>query len=239
MTTLKDKVVIITGASRGIGSVIAKVLAGQGAKVVLTARNGEKLNLVATDIIKNGGQAISLICDVTKSQQVDELIKKVLAKWGQIDILINNAGVVVRKKIADTSEQDWDTVMAVNLKGVYLFSKHALPHLLKRQGIIINISSVVGKIGRAMYSAYATTKYGVLGFTDSLAKEVALEKVRVMAVCPSGINTETHRQIYPEVKAAQLMSPAVVADQILVMVENEQQYPNGTVVDILNKKNSK
>ncbi len=201
-SALSEKVAVVTGAARGIGRGIALALAEADCHVVVSDLAGDpasasyelsgQAQLDATTAEVNGrgaGRAVAIPCDVTRSDQVEALIGKTLAEFGRIDLLVNNAGIVHMTPIEEIDEARWDQVYAVNVKGVFLASKAAVPALCESQGAIVNISSVAGKRGHAAGSVYCSSKFAVIGFTQSLALELAGRGVRVNAVCPGILDT--------------------------------------------------
>jgi 3-oxoacyl-[acyl-carrier protein] reductase len=190
LNDLKDKVAIVTGASKGIGKVIAIALAKEGVQVVLAARNHELLSAVQNEIRGFGGNAISVITDVTSETSVQNLIDQTENKFNQIDFLINNAGVGKFSAIQNISLKDYDTMMDVNLKGAFLLSKAVLSSMQKHQsGAIINIASLAGKNSFAGGTIYSASKWGLIGFARSLMLEVREYNIRVVTICPGSVNT--------------------------------------------------
>lgn len=235
MPKLQNKVAIITGSSRGIGQATAQLFAQEGAKVVLTSPDQLELQDTVQRIIGAGGKALGIPGDVSKSDDVKCTIKETLEEWGKIDILVNNAGIAFRRSLEETTEQDWDRLMTINLKGIFLFSKLALPLLLKTKGVIVNLASVAGKKGWALYSAYCTSKFGVIGLTQSLAEELKELGVRVYAICPGGVDTTLHREVYHYINPQKLLKPQEVAQKILELVATNTKYPTGSIVEIVKK----
>jgi 3-oxoacyl-[acyl-carrier protein] reductase len=189
----KGKVAIITGASLGIGRAIALAFASKGMKVVLAARNKENLQAVAEKIRSEGGEALVCVTDVTEEEQVRNLIETTVGYYGTIDVLVNNAGVGRFKLIQDFSLEDYDFMFDVNVKGLFLCTKHAVPHLLekgqKEKGKIINIASIAGKTGFKYGTLYSATKFAVVGFTWSLREDLKEKGIAVSTICPGGVNT--------------------------------------------------
>jgi len=186
---LKDKVAIITGSSKGIGEGCARVFAKEGAKVVITSRHedeGERMR----DIINNeGGTAIYIKVDVSKSELVQNMVNKTISEFGKLDILINNAAYHISKNIEETTEEEWNFIVNTNLKSVFLCSKYAIPHLRKTKGLIINMSSMVGLVGQSNAGAYSATKGGIIAMTRGMALDFAKDRIRVNCICPGWIET--------------------------------------------------
>ncbi|OUL36248.1 SDR family NAD(P)-dependent oxidoreductase [Nostoc sp. 106C] len=193
---LDGKVTIITGASAGIGEATALALAAEGAKVVLAARRGDRLDALAQRIKNSGGKALPIITDVTDETQVQNLVQKTKAEFGQIDILVNNAGIAAVGAIDGGNTSDWKDMINLNLLGL-LYVTHAVLPILKAQGAghIVNISSVAGRTARVGIGVYNATKWGVNGFSESLRQEVCKQNIRVTIVEPGLVNTEIDDRI--------------------------------------------
>jgi meso-butanediol dehydrogenase/(S,S)-butanediol dehydrogenase/diacetyl reductase len=191
MKRFENKTVVITGASRGIGAAIARRFAREGANVVVSA-NEDLVHSVAGDIAAAGGHAISIVGDVTNKASVTKLFDAAERAFGSVDVSIQNAGVITISRIEDLSEGDWDKVMAVNTKGVFLCAQEAIARMRKhrRGGRIINTASGQARDGFIYTPHYAASKMGVVGITQSLAKEVATEGITVNAFCPGIIETD-------------------------------------------------
>ena len=201
MNNLENKVAIITGASRGIGKVIAEETAKAGAKVVCVSRSLSDVEKVAKDINEQGFTAIAMACDITKGEQYQELVKSVYDKFGSVDILVNNAGVTKDGLIMRMSEDDWDVVVDTNLKGAFNGTKAVTRHMMKqRSGRIINISSVVGLIGNAGQANYAASKAGLIGLTKATAKELASRGITVNCIAPGYIETDMTDRLPEKIK---------------------------------------
>ncbi|PHM08821.1 3-oxoacyl-[acyl-carrier-protein] reductase [Nostoc sp. 'Peltigera malacea cyanobiont' DB3992] len=192
MTLLQDKVAIVTGASRGIGRAIAIELASQGAIAVVNyASSSAAAEAVVTEITAAGGEAIAIQADVSKSDQVDALVKSVMEKFSRVDILVNNAGITRDNLLLRLKTEDWQAVIDLNLTGVFLCTRAISKIMLKqRSGRIINITSVAGLMGNPGQSNYSAAKAGVIGFTKSVAKELATRGITVNAVAPGFITTD-------------------------------------------------
>jgi len=184
---LENRIAIVTGSAEGIGKAIAVRFVAEGAKVVIADRNFEKAKETAEEL---GEKAFAVKVDVTKSTEIQEMVKKSIGHFGKIDILVNNAGVVRKGWVKDLPEKTWDEVLTINLKGTFLCSKAVLPEMIKNNyGRIITISSIAGKQGEAAGSAYCSSKFGQIGFTQALALEVAKNNITVNAICPGPIPT--------------------------------------------------
>lgn len=211
--SLKEAVAIITGASKGIGKSIALSLAASGSKVVLASRKQKELDELAKEIRAQGGTSLSVVTDVSDEAQVGRLVKKTIAEFGRIDVLVNNAGYAVISKIVDADVKDYDGMMNVNLRGPFLCSKAVLPTMIhQKKGAIINIASLAGKnafVGGAIYSA---SKWGLLGFSRSLMLEVREYNIRVVTICPGSVNTtfSDHSK-----DGEKIIQPQDVADAVL------------------------
>lgn len=190
--SLEQKTVLVTGGSRGIGKSIVEELAKAGAKVAFTyARSADAANALVDEIVARGGQALALQADAVDYQRAEEVIKEVTDTFGSLDVLVNNAGITKDNLIMRMSEEQWDDVITTNLKSVFNYSKAVIRTMMKqRKGAIINISSVVGVSGNAGQTNYAASKAGIIGFSKSLAKEVASRNIRVNVIAPGYITTD-------------------------------------------------
>lgn len=197
---LSEKVAIVTGASRGIGHAIALALAEQGAKVVVNyARSGDAAHAVVKEISDQGGEAMAVQADVSDADQVQNLVKETRNQWGQIDVLVNNAGITRDTLLLRMKVEDWQSVINLNLTGVFLCTQAVSKIMLKqRQGRIINIASVAGQMGNPGQANYSAAKAGVIGFTKTTAKELASRNVTVNAVAPGFIATEMTSELDAE-----------------------------------------
>ncbi len=193
---LKDKVAIVTGASKGIGSGIAKVFAQEKAKVAVVARSAKSGEMAAEEIRNNGGDAIFVTCDVSNEEQVKTMVQKVVSAYGQIDILVNNAGIGVYKSLLETTTEEWDSCMAVDLKGVFLCSKYVIPHMQTiGKGVIVNISSVHSHATVGGVAPYAASKGGITALTRNMAIDYG-PTIRVNAIAPGWIHTPLIESIF-------------------------------------------
>ena len=238
---LTGQTAIVTGASRGIGNAIALVLGKAGAQVACVARNQEKLQETVDQIQQAGGTAAVYQCDVTDSAAVTQVIEDVIENWGQLDILVNNAGITRDTLIPRMSDEDWDDVLAANLRSVFLFTRTAsIPMMRKRSGRIINISSVSGIMGNPGQSNYSASKAGIIGMTRSVARELASRKVTVNAICPGFIATEmtdalgpvVQEEVKKRVPAKRLGQSIEIADAVLYLTSQSAAYITGQVLTV-------
>ena len=193
---LEERVAIVTGAGAGIGAAIARAFCSEGARVVVADLDIASAERTATDI---GANAVAMALDVTKEDQVCAVVADTRRRFGRIDILVNNAGIMRKAYVKDMSEDLWDAVVDVNLKATFLCSKAVLPAMIEaKRGRIINIASIAGKVGEPTASAYSAAKFGVIGFTRSLALEVAQFDILVNAICPGPIPTALGQQGWRE-----------------------------------------
>ena len=196
---LTDQTAIVTGAARGIGKGIALALAQAGAHVVVADISAEAAARVAGEITAQGLSALAVPADITQADQVDRLVQSALAAFGQVDVLVNNAGVVSNAPVLDLSEDEWDRTIAVNLKGVFLCSQRAAKAMAARHsGRIINIASLSGKVGAPGQAAYCASKHGVIGLTLVMAIDLAPYGITVNAICPGMNETEMMHQVVAE-----------------------------------------
>lgn len=191
MSNTKDKVVIITGASSGIGEAAAKELASKGAKLVLAARREDRLQKLQEEIEKTGRKAIYKVTDVTSHEQMEELAAYALKEFGQIDVMINNAGLMPLSPVHEKKIKEWDTMIDVNIKGVLYGIAAVLPFMReKKEGHIINVSSVAGHLIGPAGSVYSGTKFAVRAITEGLRKEEAVNNIRTTIISPGAVATE-------------------------------------------------
>lgn len=239
--TFRGKVSIVTGASQGIGEAIACSLAKDQATVILVDIQKDKLDEVARKIKAGKGQAFSYSADVSQYDQVAELVERTIEDHSKIDFLVNNAGITRDGLLLRLKEQDWDSVIAVNLKGVFNCSKAVIRNMIgNRFGRIVNISSVVGMMGNVGQTNYSASKAGVLGFTKSLAREVAARGITVNAIAPGYIATAMTEGLPDEVKKAfvelipmkRFGTPDEVAQGVKFFLSEEASYITGQVLSI-------
>jgi len=215
---LRDQVALVTGGGRGIGRAVALAFAREGARVTLAARTRTELDAVAAEVRGSGGRALAVPADVTQESSVVELVARTLAEFGRIDILVTAAGAAAFGPVADSKLEEWELMMAVNLRGVYLTCRAALaPMIRQRRGTIINVVSVAAKQPIPGCAAYAASKHGVLGFTRVLAEELRPHGVRVGAICPGAVNTPLWDSIANPPDRARMLAPEDVAEAAVLM----------------------
>lgn len=239
---MKDMVALVTGGSKGIGRNIANKLAEKGFNVAITYNNNLELaNDVVEELEKKGVKSFGYKVDVSKKDQVDQLVKSVEKDLGTVDVLINNAGITKDNLLVRMTEEDWDSVMDVNLKGAFLTTKAVSRSMMKkRYGKIINISSVVGVMGNPGQANYSASKAGLIGFTKSMAKELASRGIRVNAIAPGFIRTDMTDSLSEDVKEAMLShiplgyfaEPEEVSNLVQFLAGNESDYITGQVIQI-------
>ena len=201
MFDLSGKVALVTGASRGIGCSIAKILAQNGAHVVCVSRNVSDVQSVADEITAAGGTAAAVACDISDSDNVTKLVKETVGTHNHLDILVNNAGVTRDNLLMRMSEDDWNTVLNINLKAAFIAIKAAARTMIKqRKGRIINISSVVGLMGNAGQVNYAASKAGLIGLTKSTARELAPRGITANCIAPGYVATDMTNELGDEVQ---------------------------------------
>jgi len=238
---LTGQTALVTGASRGIGKAIALGLGKAGAKVACIARNEEKLRETADAINSAGSTAVVYACDVTDSAAVQKVIDAVVEDWGRLDIVVNNAGITRDTLIPRMSDEDWDEVISTNLRSVFLFTRAAsIVMMSKRRGRIINISSVSGIMGNPGQSNYSASKAGIIGLTQTVARELAGRKVTVNAICPGFISTEmteamgtvVHDEVKKRVPAKRLGDSNEIADAVLYLASDSAAYVTGQILTL-------
>ncbi len=237
---LKDRVSIITGAAGGIGLATARKFAREGAIAVLCDLSGDRLGEAAESIVAEGGQAVGLALDVTDRSQVDAVVEQVLKRFGRIDVLINNAGITRDARLVNMTEAQFDDVIDVNLKAVFHCTQSVVPHMLARgRGAIVNASSVVGLYGNFGQTNYAASKFGVIGFTKTWARELGPKGIRVNAVSPGFIATQILDSIPDDVLKTleqrswmrRLGTPDEMANVYAFLASDEASYVNGVTLE--------
>ena len=238
---LKDKTALITGGARGIGREIALLFAKEGADIIICDVNQDVLNATRTEIEALGRKAEGYAVDVTNFAQVEEMVNKALDKFQKIDILVNNAGITRDALIVRMSEQEFDSVIAVNLKGTFNCTKALAKVMMKQRcGKIVSISSIIGIMGNAGQANYAASKAGIIGLTKSVAKELASRNVNVNAIAPGFIETDMTAKLAENVKAQMLAlipldrfgRASDVANLALFLSSEASSYITGQVITI-------
>ena len=237
---LEDKIAVVTGAGRGIGRGVALALAREGAMVVVNYNGSkERADEVVAEIEKNGGKAVAIRCNVSDFEQAKEFFTGVVKEYGRIDVLVNNAGITRDNLLMKMSEEDYDQVMDINLKGTFHTIRHASRYMLKqRSGKIVNISSVSGVLGNAGQANYSASKAGLIGLTKSVARELASRGVCVNAVAPGFIDTEMTQALSEKAREAgvaavpmgRMGSVEDIAETVAFLAGDRSNYITGQVI---------
>jgi len=238
---LKNKTAIVTGASQGIGKIIAIELAKSGARVICISRNKKALDSTIGKIINIGGHASAYSCDVSDSDNFNKIISEIIEKYKNIDILINNAGITKDSLLMRMKNKQWDDVIDINLKGAFNCTKAVIKYMMKnRFGRIINISSIVGITGNAGQTNYAASKAGLIGMTKSIAKEVASRGITANCIAPgwietsmtSNLNNKTKSKFLSEIPIGRMGSPEDIANAVIFLASNESSYITGQTITV-------
>ncbi len=226
---LDGKVALVTGGSRGIGKAVAAAYAKEGADVIVTARDLTRLEAAVAEIRNAGGRVVPLRADVAHRKQVQGLAREIKTRFGQLHVLVNNASLLgPRVPIVEYPENDWERVIAANLHGPFFVIKACLPLMAAAGGgSIINVSSGVGRIGKARWGAYAASKFGLEGLTQLLAAELAPLQIRVNAVNPGGTRTTMRADAYPEEDPLTLPPPGQITPVFVYLASDESQSVTG------------
>ncbi len=238
---LEDKVSIITGAGQGIGQATALKFAQEGAKVAACDINMEKVAETVRLVKEAGGEAMGFKVDVTDKASIAAMVQGVMAKWGRIDTLVNNAGIVQDAQFKKMSEDQFDRVIDVNLKGVYNCTKAVVEIMLQQNsGVILNASSIVGIYGNFGQTNYAATKFGVIGMVKTWARELGRKGIRANAICPGFVETpilssmpeKVVRMMEDRVPMGRLAKPEEIANTYAWLASDEASYINGAVIEV-------
>jgi NAD(P)-dependent dehydrogenase (short-subunit alcohol dehydrogenase family) len=242
MAAIKEKIAIVTGGGGGIGGAVADRFAREGAKLAIADIDTGAAKARVAQLADIGTDAIAVTADVTNKTSVDAMVKDALDRWGRIDILVNVAGGADRKRVIDMTAADWDHIVDMNLKSVFLCSQAVLPTMLKQKyGKIVNISSIYGFTGNATRSSYAAAKAGVAAFTKSLALELVNDGINVNAVAPGRIATERVRSHYSDeawaaavaqIPMGRTGTPEEIASAVLFLAADENSYVTGQTIHV-------
>jgi 3-oxoacyl-[acyl-carrier protein] reductase len=238
---LTGRVALVTGAAQGIGKAVGLLLARNGADIVVSDINLEKAEETANEIKSIGRKALAVKVDVANWNDVEQMVEVILEKFAKIDILVNNAGITRDKLILRMTDEDWDAVLNVNLKGTFHCTKAVVRHMAKqRSGKIVNIASVVGEMGNAGQANYSASKAGVIGLTKTIAREFAQRGININAIAPGYIETPM-TEVLPEkakeelkklIPMERLGKPEDVAEAVLFLVSEESNYITGQVLNV-------
>ena len=242
MGSIDNKVAIVTGGAGGIGGAIVQRFAREGAKLAIADIDSDAAKARVKEGADRGTDAMSIVTDVTNKKSVQDMVKATLDRWGKIDILVNVAGGAERKNVVDITAEEWDYVVNMNLKSVFLCSQAVLPTMLKaRYGKIVSISSIYGFTGNATRSSYAAAKAGVAVFTKSLALEVIKDGININAVAPGRIETPRVRSHYTDeawaaavgqIPMGRTGTPEEIASAVLFLVQDENKYITGQTIHV-------
>ncbi|MFQ5980381.1 MAG: glucose 1-dehydrogenase [Candidatus Heimdallarchaeota archaeon] len=240
---LEGKVAIITGAGRGIGREVAGAFSKQGASVVLTARTEAQIKEVEEEIRQTGGKALAVPCDVSKEEDVKGVVQETLQEFGKIDILVNNAGISWSSQLVKMTNEQWNTVIDVNLKGAFLFLRAAAPHMMElkpRGAKIINFTSTAAKYGNPGQANYAASKWGIIALTKVAAREFASYKINVNALMPGFIETSMtadtpahyKEQTVAQIPLARTGTPNDVVSAAIFLASSDSDYITGSIIQV-------
>jgi NAD(P)-dependent dehydrogenase (short-subunit alcohol dehydrogenase family) len=247
VTRLAGKTALITGGGTGIGRACALLFAREGARVAVAGRSAEPLRAVVAEIERAGGQALAVTCDVTQAEQVERAVRATAERFGALNVVVNNAGVLALGSVEQTPESEWARVLGVNLTGTFLVSRAALPELRKAGGgSIVNIGSLYGLIGLKNRAAYAASKGGVTQLTRSMALDHAHEGIRVNCVCPAIVETEMIQQVFAsqpdpaalrrqrieQIPLGRMGRPEDVAQLALFLASDESSWMTGAALPL-------
>ena len=238
---LEAKVAVITGAARGIGKVTALTLAEAGADVALLDVMADEVKASAKEVADLGVRAVSFVADITNGEQVNDVFKRITDQFGRVDILVNNAGITRDNLLLRMSDEDWDQVLGINLRGAFLCTRAVARCMLKqRSGKIINIASVVGIIGNAGQCNYSASKAGLIGLTKSAARELGSRGINVNAIAPGYVKTamteklpeKAREQLISQIPIRRLSEPQEIANAVLFLAGPDSGYITGHVLQV-------
>ena len=238
---LNGKIAIVTGASQGIGETIAVEMAKSGANVFCLARNKNALDSTINKIISNGDKASAYSCDISDNEQFNNIVTDIFKEYGSLDILVNNAGITNDTLLMRMSDDQWDSVLNINLKGSFTCTRSVIKYMMKKKsGRIINITSIVGLTGNAGQANYAASKAGLIGMTKSIAKEVASRGITANCVAPGWIETAMTEQLSDDVKnkflsqipTGKIGYPKDIANTVIFLASKEAEYITGQTITV-------
>ncbi|MFQ5597958.1 MAG: SDR family NAD(P)-dependent oxidoreductase [Nitrospiria bacterium] len=231
---MKDKIILITGAGRGIGRAAASIFAEAGDKVAICARSQGELNGVAREIASTGGAVRPFQVDIASRREIHRMVERVISEWGRVDVLINNAGVLGQKStLATTAPESWEEVIRINLNGSFYVTQAVVRKMIpQRSGTILSLSSSVGRKGRATWGGYAVSKFGLEGMMQCLAEEVAEFDIRVITLNPEATRTKMRALAYPDEDPARLKDPLVVAKALLALARSSDPSLHGCSLNL-------
>ena len=241
MLRLDGRTALVTGASQGIGEAIARRLAAQGARVVLAARNREKLEALAAAIAADGGAAHALPLDLARAAEIGERLKSLPAEWAEIDVLVNNAGITADGLLARMSLEQWQSVLDTNLTGSFAVTRELVRGMMRRRwGRIVTVSSVVGLMGNAGQANYAAAKAGLIGFTKSVARELASRNITANVVAPGFVETAmtdvlpeaTKQAMFDDIPLGRFGRAEEIAAAVVYLASEEAGYVTGQVLNV-------
>ena len=247
VTRLSGKVALITGGGTGIGRAIALAFAREGASVAVAGRRLEKLRQVINEVHKQDGAGLAMECDVSRARDVERAVKGTVERFGRVNVLVNNAGTLHVSTVEGISEEEWDRVMTVNVKGPFLMSRAVLPEFRKcGGGVIVNLGSVLGLVAVKDRAAYCASKGGVTMLTKAMALDHAHENIRVNCICPSIVETELVKRVFDQSEQGQALrkarvatiplgrigQPADVAEMAVFLASEESSWLTGTAIPL-------